>query len=571
MSDSLEALKRAIYALSVPSETQNANAWLVDFEKQVIAWEISLTLLSEPSQSPLRFYGAKFIYSKIKRNFFQLSHQDTVTSLMNNLNNYLLKLAHEKPLDMKVCRYICLALSALSLQINHPGIISSILNWLNPIVTTAPRIILQLLIVLPEECYNLQVDVNEDQRKQFSNQLCNSSSHVLDFLNFLWDLTDIEVKLQVLLCLENWIKFTNIDSKVLMQQIILQQVLVISIENELYLDACVDLVTTILTKYRSDHDIISMILQYTVSLKPTWNKKTSALDNIFDEDDLHICQCLCRLFSEVAETYITLFLSHDSSLEIYQKELMSQMIECAKFPHELSISRIPLKFFYEFSLVLSESGVPDSVKKYENAYLALLEICVQQLKIPSTILTGNQKMTDEVSDKRYEWSDTVADCCNVLGYQQCFERLFMLLVSLFDQIQRGENIWNDVESTLYSMQLICSKLPENEDKYIQQLCGFIVSLPDIKELRITVINLVGRIAHWLSNKPNLFNSFLASLMREIQNIAFSVVSARSIMAMLIHAAGKIEIPIDSLLNQVAQMRSNGSLIVLADLYLIEVC
>ena len=54
---SLDEVKNAIIALSIPTETLRANQWLVDFEKSNVAWEVADRLLNEPSGSTNRFFG----------------------------------------------------------------------------------------------------------------------------------------------------------------------------------------------------------------------------------------------------------------------------------------------------------------------------------------------------------------------------------------------------------------------------------------------------------------------------------------------------------------------------------
>eukprot|EP01035_Chromulina_nebulosa_P019708 gene19708-25633_t len=138
MSSTYDMVKSAISALLIPSETTNANKWLTDFERQFIAWEIAEKLLNEPSNTTFRFFE----------------------SLIKSIVEHLIKLSEEKPLDTRVCRYLSLALSALSLQINQEGVVSQILSWLNAIINSAPKVILNLLVVLPEEAYNDKIDVD---------------------------------------------------------------------------------------------------------------------------------------------------------------------------------------------------------------------------------------------------------------------------------------------------------------------------------------------------------------------------------------------------------------------------
>lgn len=114
-------------------------------------------------------------------------------------------LASEKPNDMTVIRYLCLALSALALQLSQNGIVQQILAWLNPIISSSPLVLLELLTVLPEECSNRHILIDYTARDLFAEQLSASASEVFRFLEALEESGDVKIKKQVLRCFEKWI------------------------------------------------------------------------------------------------------------------------------------------------------------------------------------------------------------------------------------------------------------------------------------------------------------------------------------------------------------------------------
>ena len=94
-------------------------------------------------------------------------------------------MTNEANIEKSVCQRICLCVSALALQINQDGIISEILGQLNSIIATSPLIILELLTVLPEECYDKRVYVHPSTRDSFAAQLSISVGDIFTFLNTL--------------------------------------------------------------------------------------------------------------------------------------------------------------------------------------------------------------------------------------------------------------------------------------------------------------------------------------------------------------------------------------------------
>jgi hypothetical protein len=86
---------------------------------------------------------------------------------------------------MLFVRYVCLCIAATAVQMNQDGIIQQILLWLNPVLSTTPRVVLELLILLPEESRNRNICVPAETRSLFSNQLNGSFRDVLEFLKYV--------------------------------------------------------------------------------------------------------------------------------------------------------------------------------------------------------------------------------------------------------------------------------------------------------------------------------------------------------------------------------------------------
>ena len=88
-----------------------------------------------------------------------------------------------------------------------------------------------------------------------------------------------------------------------------------------------------------------------------------------------------------------------------QNELISQLIECSRFPYlklDANISKIPLKFFYELSMLVKYGGGSsddESSRSFERSqlniryapvYTCLLEIAIDQMTMSESCLTGKE-------------------------------------------------------------------------------------------------------------------------------------------------------------------------------------
>ena len=207
----LDAVKQYITALSDHTKTQTANAWLVQFEKSHEAWEIIQQLLMEPAGSPHRYFSAIMLHNKSQRDLTTQLNPQIITAFTQNLVSHLIRIAQEISIDMGVCRYLCLSIAAVAVQVNENGIVQQILQWLNPILATHPAVVLELLIVLPEEGCNRHVLTSSTRRRQFLDQLSNTVPEILGFLNYILSAVprDSDIGSQLLKCLERWIDNTS--------------------------------------------------------------------------------------------------------------------------------------------------------------------------------------------------------------------------------------------------------------------------------------------------------------------------------------------------------------------------
>jgi hypothetical protein len=191
--DTLTTVKQAIQALSIPSQTKAANEWLTSFEKSSDVWTIAPILLEEPpspNNVSLQFFAVKFLYSKISKQFYELTNNNNNDNSNNNPSNpneqadklllYLLnKLIYfstnSSTVDYQIIRYISLSISGIIIQIYKNNIIQDILLYCNPILQSSPGSVLVLLTVLPEEVVNTHIHASTDCRDALLVQLAHSS------------------------------------------------------------------------------------------------------------------------------------------------------------------------------------------------------------------------------------------------------------------------------------------------------------------------------------------------------------------------------------------------------------
>lgn len=345
--------REAISALGTAAH-DDANQWLTEFEVTPDAWNVAQALLQDPPGTNNRFYGANIFYNKIRRDYIQLkaSAHDLKAALVVLLST----LAQENPIDSTVTRRVSLALAALALQLNEPNVVSDILVQLSPILSHAPQVLLDLLMVLPEECYNDHIDVDFDQRDKFSEQLSASAPQVMEFLcTFISEecTGSTDTQEQMLRCFSKWIEHTTIGQDTLAQHPLVNFTMNALRDRDLF-DEAVDVVIALLRQFGGEACLLDQM-----ALPAALMPRVLELCQLWDQDEINasshdddVCRGIARLMTEMLESYLYIItMTHD----IGQTQLLDQLILCAQYPWDFDVSRIPLKGFYELSAMIRNS------------------------------------------------------------------------------------------------------------------------------------------------------------------------------------------------------------------------
>lgn len=438
------------------------------------------------------------------------------------LLNHLIRIsAEEGPIDRVVCRRLCLALAALAVQLNERGVVSDILNRLNAIISTAPEVILDLLTVLPEECYNDKISVDDDLRYIFADQLTDSSPQVLSFLCSFTESTNVvDTQLQLLKCFCRWIENTHISQETLSTHPLMAYILNALKSRHLF-DEAVEVVISMLRKYggvmcMSDNMALALILiPKILELRSLWDVGSIQAGSM-DED---VCRSLSRLFTEMTENYLDiLVLEHNFS----QNEILAQLLLCAQYPWDFDIARIPLKAFYELSVAIRSESQHRSSRiiqsRFSNYYWALLDIAVSKMKVDENALLGHATISNEQDVERGEWKETIIDVVDVVGDEAVAQGLLNNLLQTYTLIRNEPTAqlsnWLLFDAFLSSLCVVVSLQRLQDGTILSTVFEVLLCVPE--ECRASVIsrnNMAGKIAEYADCNMQYFQTLVASIQR----------------------------------------------------------
>jgi hypothetical protein len=513
----------------------------------------------------------------------------SANSLKTALVEHIINLSREAPLDILVIRRICLALAVLALQLNQPGVVNEILAYMNPIIATSPIILLELLTVLPEECYNRHIDVENSIREEFSAQLSSSAPQVLEFLtSFANPQAEMnhQTQIQLLRCFSRWIENTRISQSLLAQHPLLQFA-ISGFGHPVLFEEATDVVISLFRQYAGplclDEDMVlpSVLVPVVISLSSLWQA-----DHISrNEHDEEVCRSVSRLFTEMVESYLYLI---TQQCEIGQDRIMEQMLLCAAYPWSSEIARIPLKGFYELSAFIKNSGQEreELTKRYGSYFCRLVEIVLQQLKLSDESFFCEERLTGEDLYSRDELKESLVDAMDVIGPDTVMQIIVETLQSNASVIEMPLSSssspglmsrWKLIEAALVGVSVITNSLSMSDRAaaslaFITEFLGKMRSgiQPELSSLENIRNSVVGKCAAYLSfdqrHLPGLLDLVCAGLLRP--SVASS--SAFALMLLLQNCEASHQLlPLQPFYTQICQLRTAGSLPVPCDLDILE--
>lgn len=579
----LDQVKSALDALDSPQQCHAASAWLVEFEGRPEAWDIAQQLLLQPAATNKRFHGANIFYHKIKDDYTQL--KENAALLKQTMVAHLIALAAESQVDVPVYRRICLCLAALALQMNEEGVVGDILNRLNAVVVSSPRLLLELLTVLPEECYNKHIIVAARIRHQFSDQLCRSAAQVFQFLHHLAGScpppSATETQRQILVCLEKWIDNSDIPLNAILLPSGIFSFALDALGQKNLLEEAAGVMIVVMQRYpfsphSKDTALINSLLPRIMAVRAVWASEMS----LSAGPNADVCRSVARLFTETMESYIELYLSPN---DFGQHHILSQLLDCARFSDDFDVTRIPLRAFYKLAVSLKELSYEMSLSEFERFresvepfFLELLSIAVQQLRLDDSVLRGDDKLDSDELAERDEWRDTILDICDVAGSMACIERVCAVMQSeLTKSGSGGAMSWGSIEACLFTIQIIGPLLPPNENIFLPQILQLFGTCPQVMGLHMTIMQVSGSVAHWINCNRKYLLPIFEQLLGALSVPALSLPASVALLKLCRRCGGREGVPpdqylpLDKLLRALLTLRSAGTLSLEADTTLLE--
>jgi transportin-3 len=507
-----------------------------------------------------RFFAAQTLHTKCRGDVHELP-PSALPSLRDSLLNHLRQACTENFAPLKTRLALCL--SALAVQMGWTTIVRDLMqhqqqqnqNQQQQAPDTA--LLLPILRVLPEETASDRLFLErEELRFQMRDHLVESATPVFQFLHALHQQAsssssssshrrrqhqqEEELAFQVF---HAWIRYVPVHPTSLVECPLVQasvQVLYSAAterspatadayhhhnnNDNNHLEAATDVLVEILRMYPSHHAGNEHLVRLMVPLlsQLPLDHALQLGENEDDENDGGVSaedvqRAYCRVVTEMGESYLSLILGHRDPDAA--SRLVRWVLRCSRIP-DPDIASITLHFWYRLAADLEVLEPYEWRQELVDAYtphlLELLDVCVSSLmrypaEEPPALLMSDDRL-DDLNRHRFYVSETVEDCCRLLGGNVVTRRLHGLLRDAIQQAGSAAGEWQGIESCLACLCSIHRFVPGDENELLPACFQLIPRLRgDILPLRSTASRSIGKFASWLALHPQYLPPLLPYL------------------------------------------------------------
>jgi transportin-3 len=498
------------------SQRQQADRYLTSFQNAAVSWMVCDRLLLESDaaassdkavQQQRRFFAAQTLHKKCCNDIYELPAEalpQLRDSLLAHLQRYatdsLAPNGHEA-LTMR----LAMCVSVLAVQMGWTTIVNDLLG--NPSHLAVATFVLRSL---PEECASDRLVLLDDSnRYRMRDHLVSTAPLVFSY--FMTNMQERSVP-RALKAFHIWIRFVPVHSSSIAETPLLAASIQ-ALTQPTYLEVAADVVVEILRMYPSHHYGNESLVQRMV---PALSQLP--LDEALRSDDEDVLRAYCRIITEMGESYMSMILSNQ-----YKEaaKLVEWVLRCSGIA-DPDIAGISLHFWYRMVMDL-ESIEPfewrqELVDFYTTYLLKLIDVCVGSLmRYPGDINELSDDRVEDLHNHRFYVSETVEDCCQLLGGHIVLRQVGRLLQEEVEKVAgRQQTEWQGLESCLACLSALHRFVPNDETEFLPFCFNLIPQLPaEIRPLRITACEMIGKFAAFLATHPELLQPLLPYLAQSL--------------------------------------------------------
>lgn len=320
----------------------------------------------------------------------------------------------------------------------------------------------------------------------------------------------------VLRAVKSWLRYASVSPQAVVSNPLLQSLLVFLSRDELF-DVSVDLTVDIVRCYSDVHHD-QVVTQWIV---PQIMQLQDAFRAAAEMEDTDKCLGLCRIFTEMAESYILLLLGEQN---IGQAAVVEMLLDCMDYP-EAEVADVTIPFWFSFlgELLRVDSRHRDAlVAKYSSNVMRLAGICMHKLRFDEDFPKLPMDKQQDFKGFRQELGDILRDCCQLLGVDAILNHCVHGLEQICQHPQE-QRPWEAVEAHLYCFRSIARQIETSKgmsvDASVQVVFQYLPQFSSHPAICYTSCLIISRYGEWLKANSSSLSQQVEFLNQCVMNSA----------------------------------------------------
>ena len=393
----MEAVAEAVSSLYTnpdPDVKQGASRWLTSLQQSVHAWTISDQLLQRNGDVETCYFAAQTMRTKIQYSFHELppsSHASLRTSLLTHLTQL------NPGTSGKIVTQLCLAMADLILLMPEwTTALAELMSTLGPPQSHTPAL-LEVLLLLPEEVDSRHLRLGANRRQQVKELLGASHTHITQFLSSV--ISSPSHHVSCVKCYSSWLSLGVIPlDSVLTSPVMGAAVASLHAPHtppDLH-EAATDCMIALLARLeREDNEKLEASTVQTVQALGACYQAAVA------EEDLEKSLNLCRVFTELGETFLMKIVSSPPHQPHFSVPILDMVLMCCQHP-DYEIPDVTFNLWYRLSEELYTRNDDSLVAQFKPQMEQLINTLCRHCQIePDTVSSASLCIMNHQNIKVY--------------------------------------------------------------------------------------------------------------------------------------------------------------------------
>ena len=332
----------SLYTNPDPKVKEGASKWLNQLQQSVYAWTISDQLLQRNLDTETCYFAAQTMRTKIQYSFHELpssAHESLRTSLLSHLTQLTSTTSHV------IVTQLCLAMADLILLMPEwSTALSELMSTLGP-PASHTQVLLEVLLLLPEEVDSRHLRLGANRRQQVKEMLSGSHQYITQFLGTVIT-SDQTQKVNCIKCYSSWLTLGVIPLDSVLSSPVMGTA-VLSLQDQAtpceVHEAATDCMLALLARLEREdcHELEVSTVQTVQQLAPHYQAAVA-------EEDMEKCLNLCRVFTEMGESFLMKIVRAPPGQPHFSLPVLDMVLMCCQHP-DYEMPEVTFNLWYRLS------------------------------------------------------------------------------------------------------------------------------------------------------------------------------------------------------------------------------